>query len=294
MASRVFVAGATGVVGRRSVAELVAAGHGVVANVRGADGARRMNELGAKAVTVDLFDETAVDAAIDGHDAVVNLATSIPAGLSAARPAAWKPNDRLRTEGAANLASAAARRSLRYVGESLTFPYVDRADAHIDESVDRTFYSGNASTQHAERAAHTVTDAGGVGVVLRFAMFFADDSAHTLEFRRFAQRGLFALPGAADAYFAFLHADDAARAVAAALDAPAGVFNVAEADPRTRGEHRDALARLLGRRVRALPAPLTGLGGKALASMARSQRISSAAFMAATGWEPRHSILDAW
>lgn len=226
------------------------------------------------------------------HDAIVNIATSIPTGVSAARSSAWKPNDRLRTEAAANLAAAASASGTRYVGESITFPYVDGADAWIDETAERTFFSGNASTADAEQAAMSVV---GAGVALRFALFFADDSAQVEMFRSMARRGVFGLTGPADAFISWVHVDDAARAVVAALDAPAGIYNVAEPSPARRDEHAVALAAAVGRRrLRRIPAPVVRLGGAALASLSRSHRVSSTALVDATGWEPRVSVVDAW
>src|SRR5688572_24059492 len=75
---KVFVAGATGVVGWRSVRQLVAAGHDVTAVARTPEKAEQVRALGADPVAVDLFDAGAVAAAVRGHAVVVNLATHIP------------------------------------------------------------------------------------------------------------------------------------------------------------------------------------------------------------------------
>src|SRR5688572_15245811 len=100
---KTFVAGATGVVGRRAVERLVAAGHDVTAVARTAEKADLVRALGARPVTVDLFDRDALVAAVAGHDVVVNLATHIPAFSQAALPGAWKENDRIRGEASRNL-----------------------------------------------------------------------------------------------------------------------------------------------------------------------------------------------
>ena len=75
---RVFVAGATGVLGRRAVAALVAAGHEVTALVRSPEKAALARALGATPVAGSLFDPDALRASVAGHDAVCNLATHIP------------------------------------------------------------------------------------------------------------------------------------------------------------------------------------------------------------------------
>ena len=74
---RVFVAGATGVLGRRAVAQLVAAGHQVTGVARSPEKEALLEALGVRAVRVDLFDADAVRTAVAGHDAVVNVAIKI-------------------------------------------------------------------------------------------------------------------------------------------------------------------------------------------------------------------------
>lgn len=295
MSARVFVAGATGVLGRRVVPALVAAGHTVTVNVR-SDAARREAEaVGVSTATIDLFDPLATARLGDDHDAVVNIATAIPSGAAAARRSGWATNDRLRSVASVHLAAAMAREGGRYVGESITFPYTDGGDEWIDEANDRTYFWGNRSCIDAEAAADSVTRAGGTGVALRFAMFFADDSAHLTSIRSIARRGIFALPGPAAARISFIHIADAASAVVAGLDAPAGFYNVAEPDPARRADHAEALAQAVGRRrLRRVPGPIIRLGGAGVESLARSQRISSAALTAATGWTPQRSVVDAW
>ncbi len=183
----------------------------------------------------------------------------------------------------------------RYVGESITFPYVDNGDDWIDETQPRTYFWGNRSCADAEAASDAVTRSGGSGVALRFAMFFADDSAHVSDIRAFARRGVFPLPGRLDGRGSWIHIDDAAAAVVAAIDAPTGVYNVAEPSPVARREHAAALAIAVGRkRLRSIPAPLAKLGGAALESLGRSQRISSRALASATGWVPERSVVDCW
>ena len=292
MSAKIFLAGGTGVLGRRVVPLLTAAGHHVTANTRNPGAAAQIIDAGAASVTVDLFDPAAVSEAVSGHDVVVNLATAIPTGLAAARPKGWALNDRLRTEASANLAAAVPRGG-RYVGESITFPYADRGSKWIDESVPRSYSSATESVKATEAAAASA--GGGGGVSLRFAMFWADDSAHNRDLLRGVRLGVFPLPGDPDAYTSWVHVDDAAAAVVAAFDAPPGIYNVAEPEPVTRARHAEAAAAALGKsRLRHLPSMLVRLGGPPVEALARSQRISSEALSGATGWEPRTRLLEIW
>ena len=287
---KIFLAGGTGVLGRRVTPLLVEAGHDVTVNTRNPAAAEAVGNVGATAVTVDLFDAAAVAEAVEPFDAVVNIATAIPTGPAAGLKKNWLMNDRIRTEAAANLAAGLANGD-RYVGESITFPYVDRGDEWIDESVERTYSSATESVAAAEATAASVD-----GVALRFAMFSADDSGHNADLFRAARMGVFGLPGGPDAFISWVHIDDAATAVLAALDAPAGIYNVAEPDPVRRADHMSALASAFGkrRRLRGLPAALVKLGGPPVETIARSQRISSDAFASATGWSPKHRMVEEW
>ncbi|MFK7917696.1 MAG: NAD-dependent epimerase/dehydratase family protein [Ilumatobacter sp.] len=295
MSSRIFVAGATGVLGRQIVPLLVAAGHQVTANVRSRAAAAIATEQGALCRTVDLFDDEATHALGVDHDVVVNVATAIPSGPRAVRKGAWATNDRLRTDAARGLASSMAATHGRYIGESITFPYVDAGDEWIEEDRDRSCVPATATSVNAEAAAASVTAGGGVGVALRFAMFFSADSAHTAETLSMAARGLCGLTGQPDAYVSLVHVDDAAAAVVAALGAPAGVYNVAEATPSRRSEHAEALARAVGRRkVRQVAPWLQRMGGSGLETVSRSHRISSGSLAASTGWEPTVAVVERW
>jgi len=124
---KVFVTGGTGVVGTRAVPALVGAGHDVTAVARSEAKAALVRSMGAVPVTVDLFDAGAVGAAVEGHEAVLHLATNIPPMARAARSKAWVINERLRREASNHLVDAAlATGATRYVQESICFPYLDQ------------------------------------------------------------------------------------------------------------------------------------------------------------------------
>lgn len=292
---KLLVVGGTGVLGRHAVPALVSAGHDVTANTRNEASAELVSDAGATPTTFDVFDPTACEAAVDGHDAVVNIATSIPSGVGAAFRRSWATNDRLRTHAATNLANAAAARQLRYVGESITFPYDAMDDRWIDESVGCSYFWGNESCRDAEQAAASVTAAGGAGVALRFAMFFAPNSSHGELIETAAKRGIFVLAGSTDAYVSMIDVRDAAQAVVAATEAPPGIYNVAEPEPVRRADHAAALAKAVGRsKLRAVPALAVKAGGAALESLSRSHRISSASLSDATPWRAEHHTVIGW
>ena len=287
---RIFVAGGTGVVGRRAVPALVAHGHEVTVVARSPEKAALVRELGATPVEVNLFDGEAIKAAVAGHDVVVNLATSIPPSSKAARKSAWSMNDRIRREGSRNLVDAAlAAGASRYVQESIAFLYADAGEAWIAEDHPVKATSITASSLDAEAEARRFESSAGTAVILRFGSFYGADSGHTADVLRFARRGFGTTPGPRDAYLSSINTDDAASAVvAAATEAPSGIYNVVDDDPVTREELDRILARAVGReKLHAAPNVLVRLMGDKLDHVVRSQRVSNQALRTATRWEPR-------
>src|SRR3954469_8377414 len=105
---RVFITGATGVIGSRAVPLLLQAGHTVTAASRSEHNREALRRAGAAPVNVDLFDVNSVRRVIAGHDAVINLATHIPSSaVKIMIRWAWRTNDRIRREASAAIATAA-------------------------------------------------------------------------------------------------------------------------------------------------------------------------------------------
>jgi len=289
---KTFVTGATGVLGRRAVSQLVAAGVEVTGVARSREKAVELRDLGATPLEVSLFDLDELTAAIAGHDVVCNLATAIPTGDRTATRSAWKENHAIRRDGARNLVDAAIHAGAdRYIQESVSFLYADGSDEYLDESapVDPTWITESALA--AEGEAARFAGHGGVGIALRFGVFYGPDSAHTIEAIEAARRGLFPVPGPAGAYLSSVTTDDAASAVVAALGAPSGVYNVADDRPLRRSELASALAEALGTDPLRLPSGTSDLS-QDLSMMLRSQRVTSQLFKTLTGWQPR--MPSAW
>lgn len=295
--SKVFLAGATGVVGVPALAALVADGHEVTAVARGPAKAEVVARAGGTPVQVDLFDHGAVEAAVRGHDVVVNLATNIPPVRKAARASAWEVNDRLRREASANLVDAAlATGAQRYVQESIAFAYEDAGSAWIHEDAPTTPIGPFAAAADAEAQAERFDREGGAGVSLRFAQFYAAGSNHTEDFSRMLRRRVNPFIGPPESYVSWIHAEDAGSAVAAALRAPGGVYNVVDDEPLTRSEAGRVAAERMGLGPpRVLPRAIQALLPSSAKLLMRSLRESNERFRGATGWAPRFpSIAEGW
>jgi nucleoside-diphosphate-sugar epimerase len=270
---RVFVAGATGVIGRRLVPLLAARGHAVTGMARRPGGARLVRELGAEPVVADAYDRGALACAIAAArpDAVIHQLTDLSAADSAA-------NARVRIHGTRNLVDAArAARVPRIVAQSVAWCY-EPGDAPADESVPldaeadeprRTTVLGIAALERAIRALPE-------WVALRYGMlygsgtWFARDGALADD----ARLGRLLADGNVTS---FLHAGDAARAAADALDWPSGPVNVCDDEPAAGYEWLPAFCAAVG-----APAPAAG---DARAPWARGADNARARRL---GWTPRY------
>ncbi len=293
---KVFVTGATGVIGHRAVLKLVEAGHQVTGVARSEPKAVGLRQLGATPIQVSLFERPALTDAIRGHDAVANLATNVPPLDQAMNPQAWEMSNRIRTEGSVHLTRAAVEAGCQmFIQESITFPYADGGENWIDETAPIARPVEMASSGVAEEQAEWFSQAGGQGVVLRFALFYAHDSSHSQAFQAAIRAGQSPFMGMPDSYMSHIHAEDAASAVVYALKAAAGIYNIAEDEPMRRAALGNAVAAIEGVDQPSLPEPMSGEVPGSVEALMRSQRISNARFKDVTGWVPQYpSIREGW
>jgi nucleoside-diphosphate-sugar epimerase len=295
---KIFVTGATGVVGSRAVPLMVAAGHRVSAVARRADQSAALAKSGAIPVAIDMFDRKSVRRALAGHDAIVNLATHLPPSMARMLlPGAWRENDRLRRDAASILADAALEIGAgRFIQESFAPVYPDRGDAWIHEDTPLEPVRYNRTVMDAEAASQGFARAGGVGIVLRFAAFYGPDAVQTLDMVKLARKGWAPLPGSPEAYFSSVSHDDAATAVLAALQLPAGIYNVADDEPLRHGEFAEVLAAALHvAPPKVLPSWVTRLTGSIGELVSRSLRISNRKLRDWSGWAPQYaSVRTGW
>jgi nucleoside-diphosphate-sugar epimerase len=288
---KIFVTGASGVIGRRLVPALVQQGHEVSASARSAEQAAQLARGGVRALVLNLFDRTALDAALAHQEVVINLATHMPAStFKMFLPGAWRQNDRLRRVASAKLVEAAlASGASRFIQESFAPAYPDCGSAWISETTALAPARYNRSLLDAERAAARFSEHGRTGVVLRFASFYGADARQLADLIRFVRAGYSPLPGAPQAYISSVSHDDAASAVLAALELPAGTYNVADDEPLTHRDYLDSLASALGvAPPKFAPAWLAILAGSLGELLSRSQRISNRALRAASTWRPEY------
>lgn len=177
--------------------------------------------------------------------------------------------------------------------ESVTLIYEDGGNALLDET---TSFTPDAGATPAMRTAEEQARGfAGDSVILRFGYFYGADASHTQSQLRIARRGFLPLMGRPGAFQTYVHLDDAARAVVAALTVPPGTYNVTESKPGTVSEITAAMAAAVGRqRLVRLPIPRWSVG-RANRFLFHSVRASNARFRAATTWEPQYpSPTEGW
>jgi nucleoside-diphosphate-sugar epimerase len=297
---RVFVAGASGVIGRSLLPKLLAAGHEVTGSTRSERGAEAIRAVGAEAAICDALDAAAVEDAViaAAPEAIVCELTSLPSDYDL-RTIDYEPTNRLRLEGGRNLLSAARKvGARRYVMQSLAFVYEPEGGWVKDEAAPTyrrapgRFASAMEATMSAERDA---LEAEGIeGLVLRYGQFYGPDTyydddgsiAQQVRSRRFP------VVGKGTGTFSFLHVDDAADATVAAVQGgQPGIYNVVDDDPAPLREWLPLYAEAIGaKRPLRVPGFLAALlGGRAAVEMATTLRgASNAKAKRELGWQPAH------
>ena len=291
---RIFLTGATGVIGRRVLPSLVALGHGVTAVVHRPQSRAEIERAGGVPVQVA---RDAIRKAVAGHDAVINLVTHLPAGWRMFLPGAWAENDRIRRIASANLVDAAiAGGATRFIQESFALAYPDRGEMWSDERTPLAPVRYNRSVIDAERSTQRFSSGGRTGVVLRFAAFYGADSWFTRDLISYVRRGFVPIPGAAESYISSVSHDDAAAAVMGAILARAGAYNVIDDEPMSRREFLGSLAEALGVPAPGLAPPWMKYAFGSLGEMlARSLRISNRKLREECAWVPKHaSMRQGW
>lgn len=297
---KIFVAGGTGVLGRASVKALLEAGHHVRATARNEEKAQMVREVGAEPIPVDLYDPKEVRQAITGCEAVLRLTTKIPPMAKMRNHEAWQETNLLRTEGARILVDAAIAEGVEiYVHESVTFVYADGGSEWLteDSPTDDGASGILRSALEGEKEAARFSGSGGRGIVLRFGGFYGIESNQTAEVINLMRRRLMVQPGSGSHYISSIYIPDAGTAVGAALNVPAGIYNVVDENPVTFRDYLQMLADAIH-----VPKPfrLPGMVGKASfgdvwSYLSRSQRVSNARFKQASGWQPSvASVAEGW
>ena len=270
---RVFVAGASGAIGRVLVPMLIEAGHEVIGTSRTTEGLDTLHAQGAGAVELDVFDRDAVFAAVRdaAPDAVIHQLTALSGGSSA-------DNARIRETGTRNLVDAAKAAGVRrIVAQSISWAYEPgdkpaTEDVPLDVTAPEPRSISINGVLALERAVAEIPE----HVVLRYGTLYGPGTWYAPGALMAKQLESGTLK-ATDGVSSFVEVSDAARAAVLALSWPSGVVNVCDDEPATGHEWVPAFAKALG-----LPAPEPTTGHAEWERGADSSKARSE-----LGWVPR-------
>src|SRR3954471_16535360 len=297
---RVFVAGATGLIGRRAVRLMLDAGHELSAVARSDESAEAPREDGGGVSVADVFDAELLRGtmAMAEPEVVMHQLTVLPDDL-AARDAAemFARNDRMRIEGTRALVDAAAAAGAkRVVAQSIAFAYEPSGDWVKDESaplfLDAPSPWGRSVGAAAELERQGLEARGMDGLVLRYGTLYGPGTWYDPDggtFARAVRAGKVQQIGDGEARLSFVHVDDAAAAAAAALDDTPGTYNVVDDEPVRAGEWLRLYAASLGgpepERISAQEG-LERAGWLAVHRMTEQRGASNARAHECLGWSP--------
>ena len=299
---RVFVAGATGVVGRQLVPQLVAAGHTVVGTTRSRSRTAWLRAAGAEAVVVEPLDRAAMTAAVERArpDAVVSELTALSGRSFDMRhfDRTFAETNALRTRGTDILLDAArAAGARRLIAQSFAGWPSERTGGPVKTETDpldpdppAPMRESFAAIVHLEQA---VAAAPGLdGLALRYGGLYGPGTSLNDEQAEMVRARKIPVVGRGSGVWSFVHVADAAAATVAALDHGApGVYNVVDDDPAPVSAWLPHLAAVLGakppRRVPAWVARLA-IGQAGIVLMTEMRGASNVKAKAELGWRPRY------
>jgi nucleoside-diphosphate-sugar epimerase len=300
---RVFVAGATGVIGRQLVPRLVAAGHEVHGMTRYESKRAMLEELGAVPVVADALDPVQVAEAVGRArpEVIVHQLTAIGGVDLRHLDRDFAPTNRLRTEGTDHLLSAGQAVGVRrFVAQGIagygvyvrTGGPVKSEEDPLDPTPAREMRETVAAVRHLEEAV--LGARWTEGIVLRYGTFYGPGTGIAPGGEQFelVRRRRFPVVGDGGAVWSFIHIADAAEATVAAIEhGRRGVYNVVDDDPAPVAEWLPALAQTLGARKPMRVPRLVGrlFAGEVGVVMLTEQRgASNAKAKRELGWRPAH------
>ena len=298
---RVFVAGATGALGRHLVPGLVAAGHEVTATTRTPGKVARLREAGAEPVVVDGLDREAVIAAVlaAAPEVIVHQMTALAgAGARSLRKVdqVFAATNELRTRGTDNLLAAAAQVGTCRVIAQGNIAAVERSGGLVkteeDPLASRPPSPSSARSLAAIRhVEETVPLAAPEGIVLRYGGFYGPGASDLL--LDAVRKRQMPVIGGGTGIWSFIEITDAAAATLAAVDRGApGVYNVVDSDPAPVAEWLPYLAEVAGAKPPLRVPAWVGrlLAGEFVVALMTSVRGSSnEKARKELGWEPRYA-----
>jgi nucleoside-diphosphate-sugar epimerase len=305
---KVFVAGATGVIGRELVPRLVARGHEVVGMTRSESKQDLVRSLGARPVVADALDPDAIAQAVTSAEpeVIVHQLTALSGPMSVRemrhpeRSLAAKMTNRLRTEATDHLLAAGrAVGARRFVAQSFGALRFARTGGPVQTEADPTDpdprQMGLEAILYLEQAVTTIE--WGEGLALRYGGFYGPGTGISLDQDAVMagpiRKRRFPIVGKGGGVWSLIHIEDAAAATAIAVErGRPGIYNVVDDEPAPVREWLPVLASALGAKPpRRIPRWLGRLmaGEMATLMMTEARGASNEKAKRELGWKPRYA-----
>lgn len=300
---KVFLAGASGAIGRQLIPRLLQSGHDVVGMTRTPAKAAALDKLGARAVVADALQAEQVAAAVAdaAPDAIIHELTAIGALNMRRFDRDFALTNRLRTEGTDHLLSAGRAIGVRrFVAQSFTsWPYAREGSAVKDENAPLDPHPASTMRESLDAIRHLEAAVTGAdwteGIVLRYGFLYGPGTslARGGDQLEMIRTGKFPVIGAGGGMWSFVHVADAADATVAALQrGRRGIYNVVDDEPAPVADWLPAVATTLGARKPWRVPRLVGrlaAGEAGVVMMTSIRGASNAKARAELGWVPAHS-----
>ena len=244
---KIFIIGATGVLGKRVASQLVKQGYEVQTLVRSKEKALEIEKIGGTGFIGSVYDKVNLLKMTKGVDGLLHLATSIPR-KSKTKSSDWDENNRLRTELTKILIEVVKENKISfYIQNSVLFIYGQRNGAVISEEtvvqkpiitavkLSKSFRYDLESQIDGESMINFELKTGFPGIIMRFGFFYSTDSTTTRDIVNTIKKGKFPIIGKGKAFINFIHVDDAAEAVISVIKNYNKVigktFNISDNEP---------------------------------------------------------------
>jgi nucleoside-diphosphate-sugar epimerase len=298
---KVFVAGATGAIGKQLVPRLVAAGHEVVGMTRKESNSGLLETLGATPVVADALDPDQVAEAVGraSPEVIVHQLTAIGSLDMRHFDRAFALTNRLRTEGTDHLLSAGRAVGVRRFVAQSYFAFYERRGSAVKNEHDPPDLSPAREMRETVQAIRHLEEAvlsaeWTEGIALRYGAFYGPGTSMSVgsdEFELIRKRK-FPLVGNGAGVWSFIHTADAAEATVAAVEhGRRGVYNIVDDDPAPVAQWLPALAQKLGAKPPWRVPRFVGrmfAGEAGVVMMTEVRGASNAKAKGELGWAPGH------
>ena len=304
---KLFITGATGSLGTKTVEFLSKQNHEIYALVQSKSKSKKLKETGTNTIVGDLFDKKFMIENTKGFDGLIHLASSVPKKFNT-KAKDWKEHIKLQIDAVKILANVIMRNKISfYIQPSSLLGYGHRKGNWIDESIklpypvktyyelDQEFLDVLELSVKNEYILNTVFKSHFPRIILRLGLLYGPDSFHTQELLEQVEKNVFPIIDKGTGYLNLIHVDDAASAIAYSVNNHEKLlektFNISDDNPVSNDHFIRYLAKKLGAKDPKAVSSKIGnmLIGKFEANIIQSSfRNKNDKFKQVTGWSPHY------